>query len=293
MYLERLLLGKVIGGEDYRKFHIFLGYKELVKVVKDLTESGESEFTKLRPNLLGIDPDDAFSIVPYEKGCLFLFFLELKVGGKENMLGWLNDLYVQYKMKTIDAEIVKENFENYFRGKVGQEALASIDWNKWYDDEGLPPFDPSQALINEYSIKSNVVIQKWINSVNGEDLSENDIAGFQPSQIMFCLDEVVTSTAMPFKHSVLAKMDEVYKFSLSNNVEISHRFIGLCLKSKFSPIVPATSKFLSLHGRGRYVKYLFNCLNEFDHAEAVKIWKQHSHRYHSVIHNAFAQKLGQ
>jgi len=293
MYLERLLLGKVIGGEDYRKFHIFLGFKELVKVVKDMTESGETEFTKLRPNLVGIDPDDAFSIVPYEKGCIFLYFLELKVGGKENMLGWLNEMYVEYKMKTIDADVVRKNFESYFRGKVSEEELRGIDWDKWYHGEGLPPFDPSEALGNKYSNDCNGVVQKWISSVDGRNLSEKDIGEFKPSQIMFCLDEVVTSKAMPFQHSVLAKMEEIYKFSSSTNVEISHRFIALCLKSKFSPIVPAASKFLSLHGRGRYVKYLFNCLNEYDHAEAVKVWKQNSQKYHSVIQSALAQKLSQ
>ena len=38
-------------------------------------------FTQLVVNLNGIDPDDAFSSVPYEKGYAFLYYLEQLLGG--------------------------------------------------------------------------------------------------------------------------------------------------------------------------------------------------------------------
>lgn len=37
--------------------------------------------TCLVPDLTGIDPDDSFSLVPYEKGQAFLWYLEDIVGG--------------------------------------------------------------------------------------------------------------------------------------------------------------------------------------------------------------------
>lgn len=37
--------------------------------------------TCLVPDLTGIDPDDSFSVVPYEKGQAFLWYLEELVGG--------------------------------------------------------------------------------------------------------------------------------------------------------------------------------------------------------------------
>ena len=43
---------------------------------------GESHpYTHLVPDLVGVDPDDAFSTVPYEKGCNLLVYLEQKLGG--------------------------------------------------------------------------------------------------------------------------------------------------------------------------------------------------------------------
>jgi len=38
-------------------------------------------YTHLIPELKGVDPDDAFSIVPYEKGSNLLMYLEQKLGG--------------------------------------------------------------------------------------------------------------------------------------------------------------------------------------------------------------------
>lgn len=40
----------------------------------------QNPLTKLVVNLSGIDPDDAFSTCPYEKGHTFLFYLEKLFG---------------------------------------------------------------------------------------------------------------------------------------------------------------------------------------------------------------------
>lgn len=41
----------------------------------------EHPYTKLVVHLDNVDPDDAFSTVPYEKGHTLLFYLEQKLGG--------------------------------------------------------------------------------------------------------------------------------------------------------------------------------------------------------------------
>jgi len=292
MYLERCLLSAVIGGEEYRKFHLILGYQELKRVAQDFLKAGEVEFTKLRPYLLGTDPDDAFSIIPYEKGCLFLLYLEILVGGKDVFLGWLNSFYLANLRGCVTSQKMQDHFLHYFsnNNKVDPEKLKSIDWNTWLNGPGLPSFDPSSYLVNSYSESSEKVIKKWADSKDGSDLNPADINTFKPSQLMFCLDAISVSH-VPMNHKVLEKMEEIYKFT-SKNVEISNRFIGVGLKSKYAAVVPACEKLLAEHGRGRYVKYLYNCLNDYDHNLAVKNFQANKHLYHSVIVNAFQEKLG-
>ena len=61
-------------GEAHRHFSAIIGWEGLKDSVQEFGE--DHEFTKLVPDLKGKDPDDAFSKVPYEKGFIFLFYLE-------------------------------------------------------------------------------------------------------------------------------------------------------------------------------------------------------------------------
>lgn len=79
VYLERRIQA-AIHGEPYRDFSAIIGWKALQDSVERM--GTEHEFTKLVVGLEGKDPDDAFSSVPYEKGFVFLYYLE-KLVGKE------------------------------------------------------------------------------------------------------------------------------------------------------------------------------------------------------------------
>jgi len=46
----------------------------------------DNPLTNLVVKLDGVDPDDAFSSVPYEKGHSLLFYLETLLGGPSNFL---------------------------------------------------------------------------------------------------------------------------------------------------------------------------------------------------------------
>ena len=49
--------------------------------IRGFEKRGKAEYTLLVPEMTGIDPDDVFSCIPYEKGSSFLFYLETLLGG--------------------------------------------------------------------------------------------------------------------------------------------------------------------------------------------------------------------
>lgn len=56
------------------------------------TLGAQNPLTKLVVDLSGIDPDDAFSTCPYQKGHTFLFYLEQLFGtGKDYKEEFIND----------------------------------------------------------------------------------------------------------------------------------------------------------------------------------------------------------
>ncbi|KHJ89461.1 peptidase family M1 [Oesophagostomum dentatum] len=81
VFLERKIHGR-LQGEPERHFESECGYDEALTIAVK-TFGDTHEFTKLIPNLGGIDPDDAYSSVPYEKGSAFLFTIEQLLGGPQ------------------------------------------------------------------------------------------------------------------------------------------------------------------------------------------------------------------
>ena len=65
-----------------RQFHSIHG-------VKDLKDGlNETSVSQLVPDLRGIHPDDCYSVVPYEKGYTFLYYLEQQVGMPGDSYGY-------------------------------------------------------------------------------------------------------------------------------------------------------------------------------------------------------------
>ena len=103
VFTERKIAGRLYG-ESTRHFQAIGGWKELqysvriiysiikyydlilsVKMFCQIDVQGKTNpLTALVVNLDGVDPDDAFSKVPYEKGSTFLWYLEDTVGGAGN-----------------------------------------------------------------------------------------------------------------------------------------------------------------------------------------------------------------
>lgn len=75
MFLERKIIGRLYG-EQALQFHAANGYLSLVDSIHQIGET--HNFTALVPDLSGgVDPDDSFSKVPYEKGFYFLYYLQV------------------------------------------------------------------------------------------------------------------------------------------------------------------------------------------------------------------------
>eukprot|EP00697_Spironema_sp_BW2_P004061 gnl/Spiro4/15473_TR8329_c0_g1_i1.p1 gnl/Spiro4/15473_TR8329_c0_g1~~gnl/Spiro4/15473_TR8329_c0_g1_i1.p1 ORF type:complete len:631 (-),score=182.25 gnl/Spiro4/15473_TR8329_c0_g1_i1:100-1947(-) len=288
VYIERLILGHVRHSEAYRHFEALCGYNDLIKTVERY--GATHEFTKLQPNLTGIDPDDAFSKIPYEKGSLFLLYLETQiVGSVDLMKQWLHSYFTTFRNRSLSTADMRAHFLKFFEGKVSK--LGQIDWDAWLHAPGLPAFDPNTVLDRSLTVGCHALADKWIKH-GGEGTSPSDLNGFQAKQIMFFLDLILTTPGvMPFAHNLLEKLDQTYNLSSSTNVETSFRWLMLALSSNYTAVLPAVAAFLAKNGRGLYVRPMFAVLNTVDHAFAVRVYHENHSFYHSVIHSMYDDVL--
>lgn len=71
VYIERRILSRMYKnreeGEEFATFHAMIGYNHLQESLDRFEELKQPQYTKMIPDLSRVDPDDAFSSVPYEK----------------------------------------------------------------------------------------------------------------------------------------------------------------------------------------------------------------------------------
>lgn len=75
-YAERRIV-EAVQGEDRAALNIGIGWKGLNEEMERFKDN--MEFTKLKTNQEGVDPDEVYSQVPYEKGFQFLWRIERQV----------------------------------------------------------------------------------------------------------------------------------------------------------------------------------------------------------------------
>ena len=156
VFLERKIL-KQLKGEQMFHLDAIVGRQALQDAVKHVGE--EHPYTVLQVELKDIDPDDAFSSVPYEKGFALLYHLEQLVGGDAVMNPFLRAYCQHFAYGTVTSQSFKAFFLGYFQGKVDDAKLAGIDWDTWLHKPGMPP-DPhfDRTLVNE----AEALAKRWM-----------------------------------------------------------------------------------------------------------------------------------
>lgn len=67
----------MVQGEERAALNMGIGWRGLNRTVERFHDN--LEFTKLKPCMQGVDPDDVYSEIPYEKGFQFLWRIERQV----------------------------------------------------------------------------------------------------------------------------------------------------------------------------------------------------------------------
>lgn len=290
-YVERRVCGQMFG-EPFRCLLLMVGYNDLIKNIDMLVAQGTPELTCLNPELEGIDPDHAFSRVPYEKGSLFLYYLEDVVGGPERMTEWLRSYVDEFKHRSIGTEHFKEHFTRFF---AECEAVQQVDWQHWLKGEGLPDFDLASRVDQSLLEQSRALANAWLGAADGgPGRGHEDMASMKAQQIMLFLDHLINASnagnSLPAE--ALAAMDGHYELSKTRNVEVAYRWCMLGCKCKWDACVPTVEGFLATHGRGAYVKPLYQAFAAFDAEKAKTTFKRNRAFYMLVMSAQISKLLG-
>ncbi|CAL4059387.1 unnamed protein product, partial [Meganyctiphanes norvegica] len=253
MFVERKICGR-LHGETARHFSAIRGWKDLADCIKSRGE--EDPLTCLVPDLTGIDPDDAFSTVPYEKGHTFLWYLETLVGGPKEFEPFLKAYIEKFKYKCLTSEMFKSFLLEFFVDK--KSVFDEVDWNTWWKTPGMPPIKPQ--FDETLSTACTELQMRWMAWYVGTEFPfhADDFKNLSTDQAIMFLQQLLEEEPLPIVK--LEKMDEVYSLSSFNNAEIRYRWIRLGLKAHWELRVEDALKMVTEQGRMKFVRPLYRDL---------------------------------
>jgi hypothetical protein len=271
VYAERRIM-EVLHGEEAALLSAALGRRELDEALERF--SARPELTRLKTSLTGIDPDEAFSVVPYEKGFLFLVAIERQLG-RPRFDGLLKQWLGAHRFQAVTtAELTAflEAEEPGLLAKLGAEA--------WLNGPGVPANAPAFV-----SARLQVVEQV------GEAGPEAALAArWTPTEWVLWLGRL----PKPVSRAQVEVLDARYELSDSKNPEILVAWLQVALRAGHAPALKRVEDVLSVYGRMKYLRPLYTVLNASaaTREEAKRLFAQYAPRYHPIAQQVVRGLLG-
>ncbi|KXX73682.1 Leukotriene A-4 hydrolase [Madurella mycetomatis] len=286
MYLERRIQASIYGSDAHIDFSAIRGWKQLEEAIEAFGEN--HEFTKLCISHKGIDPDDAFSTVPYEKGFHFIYYLDRLVG-RENFDKFIPYYFGKWANKSLDSYEFKDTFLEFFSAPeyAGlKDKISVIDWEGRFYNTGLPPkpeFDTSLVDTCYW------LAEKW--KQKDFSPSPSDTSSWTGNQVLVFLNEVQDFEA-PLTAEQSRQLGRVYGLSDSKNVELKAAYYQIAMKAEDTTSYPGVAELLAQVGRMKFVRPLFRSLNKVDRDLAVKTFERNRDFYHPICRQLVEKDLG-
>ena len=266
VFAERRIL-EVLEGAEMAALHAAIGYERLQQAFAQHVD--HPELTKLRTELTGIDPDEAFSQVPYEKGYLFLKALEAAAGEKAFdalLSSWLGT----YRFGAATTDDFLALVERVVPG-----LLAKVDAPAWVDGPGLPAsyWRPESARL--------AAVQK----VSGRVPTRAETKDWSPTEWQLYLEAM----PKPSPIEVCEELDATYSLTASKNPEVLVSWLVLACESGYAPVLPRAIELLGHIGRMKYLKPIFKALA--GRAETKPLANQLFERFRAGYHPIAQQML--
>jgi leukotriene-A4 hydrolase len=242
-YMESRIMTAVYG-EARASMEAVLGLKSL-----------QADLAKLKPadQILAIDlrdrdPGDGLTSIPYEKGRLFLNYLDARFG-RERFDAFLRAYFDHFAFKSVNSEqfiaYLQENLLDRFPGIVTRAQV-----NTWVLSPGLPA-DAVLPVTDRYQAV-DAARDAWL----GGKLPAKKIgADWVAQQWLYFLNAMPTLSA-----AQMAELDKAFGLTKSPNAEIGHSWFKLVIVNNYQPGFPSLEEYLKTIGRRKLIEPLYESL---------------------------------
>lgn len=244
VWAERRILA-ALKGPEAAALAWGVGQKDLEEALERFRD--KPELTLLRTHLAGVDPDDAFSGVPYEKGARFVVALERAAGPAEF------DLFVKAYMKRFRFQsITTEQFCDFME-EIFPGLLASAGAASWLNEPGLPNDAP--RFVCRRLEELSALAEGW---KSGRRPDPAQVLTWQPTELLLYLQRLPRVMSL----DDCAWLDGNLGLTGRGNHEILVQWLCIAAASGYEPVFERVRLLLSTVGRMKYVRPLYGALGK-------------------------------
>eukprot|EP00924_Labyrinthula_sp_SR-Ha-C_P011033 snap_masked-scaffold_33-processed-gene-3.1-mRNA-1 protein AED:0.25 eAED:0.25 QI:45/0.66/0.75/1/1/1/4/98/645 len=238
----------------------------------------------------GIDPDDAFSSIPYEKGAAFLTYLQNIFGGPAIFDPILREYIASFKLKTVTPDSFKEFLES-----KNIEVMQQVDWHTWLKVPGLPKSFPNDNVLDRTIYEKCAASGSgWISG------SLESLEGLTTDMILVAINSFgdgINGLEGEERKNLIRKVEDAYGFSKKENAEIKFAWLHLCIGNNVESdlVKEETESFLGKVGRMKFTRPLYRAMYKVGgnyRDFAIELFQRFKTRYHAICQKMVAKDLG-
>jgi len=267
VWAERRILER-LEGEESVALHANIGRNGLEGALKAFAE--KPQWTHLKTDLEGVDPDEAYSLVPYEKGFLFVKSMEL-AAGREAFDAFLLDYIKEFQFTSITTD----QFVAFLKKRM-PGLYEKVNADAWLYAPGIPEGAPTYQSQTLARIKE--LSRLWKEDGVRPPVAELKGWGAELWQLF-----------LPELPNVLSEeecrwLDEQFDLTANGNSEILAAWLQIGARSNYAPALARLKPFLASVGRMKYVKPLYAALLAGEEtAPLARQWyAEYRERYHPI-----------
>jgi leukotriene-A4 hydrolase len=268
-YLERRVT-EAIYGREREEMEAALALQNLKKEMDDLPDADEI----LRVDLTGRDPDEGFTLVPYEKGALFLRLLE-ETFGRERFDQFLKGYFERFAFQSITTD----DFIAHLKKNLldpNPELAAKIPLDEWINKPGLPAGAPKPQ--SDAFAKVEAQAEEWLEGKSpAAKLQTKQWSTQEWLHFLQFLPKQLTANQ-------LKELDQAFGLTKIGNAEIAHQWLLISIRNNYETAYPRLEEYLTSIGRQKLIKPLYEELVKTPGGKerALKIYAKARPGYHPI-----------
>ena len=257
---------EVIEGDEYSQLLGIVGRNAMLKVMEHRFGM-DSDKTRLKYSQRGIDPDEVFSVIPYEKGFSFLLKLERSVGRD------VFDAFIKKYIATFSFQsLTTEEFISFLEQEL-PEAIEHVDIDEWLYAPGYPESAPTLSSSLFDDVKASIDAYE-----SGVLPDSHQVADWIPPQVRLFL--LMLPERIPVEDC--RHIERIFNFKDNPDYYIMSLFYRISVLSGYHEVLPEIECMVGSDGRMAILTMIFRAMvkEEWTRDKARPMFERYRERHH-------------